>query len=156
MTLIISTVGRCNHRFAQIDRLIVQVPRILKEPGTFSLFIVLPFQGRFHYLKCSLFHAFRLETGHSVNHVYFCLLRDGCIYSWYIHLYICKCYVLYAGFELWYPVDTLLPHFWVSQWVMLWLLRHCFVSPHSLYFYRWSCPGGGAEEGEGAVWPILI
>ena len=54
MTLIISTVGRCNLSICAIDRLIVQVPRILKEPGTFSLFIVLPFQGRFHYLKCSL------------------------------------------------------------------------------------------------------
>ena len=82
-----STVGRCNLSICAIDRLVVQVPRIVKEPGMFSLFIVLPFQGRFHYLKCSLFHAFRLETGHSVNHVYFCLLRDGCIYSVHICIY---------------------------------------------------------------------
>ena len=123
------------YRFAQIDRLIVQVPRIVKEPGTFSLLKCSPgtfsllkcSSGTFSLLKCSpgtfsLFkvlplHAFSFETGHSVNHVYFCLLRDGCIYSGYIHRYICKCYVLYAGFELWYPVDAPLPHFWVSQWV---------------------------------------
>ena len=42
MTLIISTVGRCNHRFAQIDRLIVRVPRIVKEPGIFTLIRVVP------------------------------------------------------------------------------------------------------------------
>ena len=75
MTLIISTVGRCNHRFAQIDRLIVQVPRVVKEPGIF------------HILEWSLFHAFRFETGHSVIHVYFCLLRDGCICS--VYIYVC-------------------------------------------------------------------
>ena len=63
MTLIISTVGRCNLSICAIDRLIVQVPRILKEPGTFSLFIVLPFQGRFHYLKCSLFMLSDLRLG---------------------------------------------------------------------------------------------
>ena len=102
MTLIISTVGRCNHRFAQIDRLIVQVPRIVKEPGIF------------HILEWSLFHAFRFETGHSVIHVYFCLLRDGCICSVYICVYIMW---LCRFWKLWYPVDTPLPHFWVSQWV---------------------------------------
>ena len=75
MTLIIGTVGRCNHRFAQIDRLIVQVPRVVKEPGIF------------HILEWSLFHAFRFETGHSVNHVYFCLLRDGCICTVYMCIY---------------------------------------------------------------------
>ena len=85
MTLIISTVGRCNHRFAQTDRLIVQVPRIVKEPGIF------------HILEWSLFHAFRFETGHSVIHVYFYLLRDGCICS----VYICMYYMVYAGFENW-------------------------------------------------------
>ena len=87
MTLIISTIGRCNHRFAQIDRLIVRVPRIVKEPGIF------------HILEWSLFHAFRFETGHSVNHVYFCLLRDGCICAIYIYIYIYIYYVVYAGFE---------------------------------------------------------
>ena len=99
MTLIISTVGRCNHRFAQIDRLIVRVPRIVKEPGIFTLIRVVPF------------YAFRIVDRAQCHTRLFCLLRDGCICSVYIYLYICKCYVLYAGFELWYPVDTPLPHF---------------------------------------------
>ena len=55
-----------------------------------TLFIVLPFSGTFSLFKVLLFHAFRLETGHSVNHVYFCLLRDGCNCS----VYICICYVV--------------------------------------------------------------
>ena len=74
MTLIISTVGRCNLSICAIDRLIVQVPRIVKEPEMCTLFIVLPFSGTFSLFKVLPFHAFRFETGHSVNHVYFRLL----------------------------------------------------------------------------------
>ena len=157
MTLIISTVGRCNLSICAIDRLIVQVPRIVKESGMCTLFIVLPFSGTFSLFKVLPFSCFQTWDWAQCQSLLFLSIERWMHLFWiYIYLYICKCYVLYAGFELWYPVDTPLPHFWVSQWVMLWLLRHCFVSPHSLYFYRWSCPGGGAEEGEGAVWPILI
>ena len=139
MTLIISTVGRCNHRFAQIDRLIVQVPRVVKEPGIF------------HILEWSLFHAFRFETGHSVNHVYFCLLRDGCICTVYICVYIMW---LCRFWKLWYPVEAPLPHFWVSQWVKRWLLRHGFCLTPFPLFLQVIMPRGslrGREKGTGQL-----
>ena len=83
MTLIISTVGRCNHRFAQIDRLIVQVPRIVKEPGIFTLIGVV------------LCYAFQI-VDRAQCHTRLFLSTERCMYLYCIYVYIlCG----YAGFE---------------------------------------------------------
>ena len=60
MTLIISTVGRCNLSICAIDRLIVQVPQIVKESGMCTLFIVLPFSGTFSLFKVLPFSCFQI------------------------------------------------------------------------------------------------
>ena len=48
------------YRFVQIDRLIVQVPWIVKEPGMCTLFIVLPFSGTFSLFKVLPFSCFQI------------------------------------------------------------------------------------------------
>ena len=71
---------------------------IIKEPGIFIL------------LEWSLFHAFRI-VDRAQCHTRLFLSIERWMYLFYIYIYIRKYYVLYAGFELWYPVDTPLPHF---------------------------------------------
>ena len=122
-----STVGRCNLSICAIDRLIVQVPRILKEPGTFSLSIVLPFQGRFHYLKCSLLCFQIWDWAQCQSRLFSSVeliwnwLRDLSDMwevevmnlswfrrrdlndewkTWHVYIYI-------IGFKMWYPLDAL-------------------------------------------------
>ena len=84
MTLIISTVGRCNLSICAIDRLIVRVPEIVKEPGIFTLIRVVPF------------YAFRI-VDRAQCHTRLFLSIERWMYLFCI--YICIYYVVYAGFE---------------------------------------------------------
>ena len=98
MTLIISTVGRCNHWFAQIDKLIVQVPRIVKEPGMFSHFKVLPIScfQIWDWAQCQS----RLFLSIELTWMWQRDLSDEWKETWQIYVYITK-------FKMWYPLDAL-------------------------------------------------
>ena len=102
MTLIISIVGRCNLSICANQQVNCTGSSDCK--GTRD----------FHIDQSGPFYAFRIVDRAQCHTRLFLSFERWmhlfCVYI-YISVYICKCYKLYAGFELWYPVDTPLPHF---------------------------------------------
>ena len=89
------------YRFAQIDRLIVQVPWIVKEPGMSPLFIVLPFSGMFSLFKVLPFSCFRTwDWAQCQSRLFVYWEMDASILDTYIYIFVnvmCCMQVLNCG-----------------------------------------------------------